>query len=153
MNIHNINLIIRLLILPGILSTFILYCSNNNSNKNTKSLLDEYQTTVALVEKCINFEDFQKFLHSDIEGRDSLHIMGTNIPADLTIHSKGQIVKAVQSYYEYENNNIIYFRVLDVKETKAKIIFEYSIEGIRCEINFEFNQNEWVITHSELLEL
>jgi hypothetical protein len=104
-----------------------------------------------LVQLAVDFEQLQKFLHPDVEGREELCITGLMISKEIEIFNNGKYVRVVESLEECDN--VIRFDTINIDSDSANMVFFYPIEGVRGKIGFELVNNNWAIVSSEIAEI
>lgn len=145
---HNTrNLFILIVLLLSSFSGWSCIQSDNDKNENlqlSEIKLDE------LFQLAIDQPALQEFFHAEMESRKVLSITGEHVPADIRLIKYGQPVKIVSSSTQCEN--CITFDVAYITDTTARFEMDYKIEGVRCLMEFELDDDTWRVVNSHIFE-
>ncbi|HSG99796.1 MAG TPA: hypothetical protein VLB27_07090 [candidate division Zixibacteria bacterium] len=114
------------------------------SERASESLSD------SLLQMAVSVPELTPFLHSNLPERDTLYITGRDFKSGKELLRENQVV-----IYEAPSTiqpNSLYVHEIEVSATTAKIQYEYHIEGVFCEVYFEFTGDSWVVDSVYLVE-
>jgi hypothetical protein len=125
-------------------------CVGNNKKGGSTHPVFQRNNVNELIQQAIDFVPLQQFLHPSVKGRAVLCISGAELPYDLKLSTHGQSVKIVSSPIACDN--CITFHTINIKKSGARVIFDYAIEGVRCDLSFELKPTGWTLISSKLTE-
>ena len=106
----------------------------------------------AIGQLIIDLPALQQFLHSELVDRKPLVLIETGeMTRDLALQKFGQPV-VIRSMDEAKGRPFLHIKTLKVSGSIASAQFEYPIEGVGGEAEFEKKAESWTVTKSEIWE-
>jgi hypothetical protein len=104
-----------------------------------------------VLQRVIEDEELDKFLHLTSPGRFPLKIAGKDLPSGVSLTKAGQAV-AVVSEPSSKKDAVLVFTQIEVQAKSALVAYRYDVEGIRGTARLAKGEQGWELTSSRIVE-
>jgi hypothetical protein len=104
-----------------------------------------------VLQRVIEDEELDKFLHLQSPGRFPLKIAGKELPSGVSLTKAGQPVAVVEAPSS-KKDAVLVFTQIEVSANDATIGYRYDVEGIRGTARVKKTDHGWELSSSRIVE-